>query len=73
MDDSLYDFICTICEQHFEQLPDGAIEISRSYHSRVTIFEFADGTQRALKKRKKRIYSKGELRRGELNEVPDTK
>jgi hypothetical protein len=53
MADSLYDFICTICEQHFEQLPDGAIEISRSYNSRVTIYKFPDGRQHALKRKRK--------------------
>ena len=52
--DSFYDFICTICNQTFNQLPPDALEISRSPGSRVTIFEFADGSQHALKKRKKK-------------------
>lgn len=51
--DSLYDFICTICDQHFEQIPEGAREISRAYYSRVVLWEFPDGTQHSLKKQRK--------------------
>ena len=51
--DSLYTFICSICDQHFEQIPEGAIEISRSFNSRTTFWKFADGVTHALKKRKK--------------------
>lgn len=58
--DSLYDFICTICNQTFNQLPPDAKEVSRALGSRVTIFEFADGSQHALKKRKKKTVQSTE-------------
>jgi hypothetical protein len=51
--DSLYDFICTICNQVFNQLPSGTREISRALNGRVSVYEFPDGSQHHLKRKKK--------------------
>jgi hypothetical protein len=51
--DSFYDFICTICNQTFNQLPRDALEISRAPNSRITMYQFGD-TQHAIKKVRKK-------------------
>jgi hypothetical protein len=52
--DHLYDFICTICNRTFDQLPPDAREVSHVASSRTTIYLFADGVIHALKKRRKK-------------------
>jgi|HubBroStandDraft_6_1064221.scaffolds.fasta_scaffold02488_16 hypothetical protein len=51
--DSLYTFVCTICDFTLDQLPPDALEISRAPGSRVTVFQFADGSKHTLRKKKK--------------------
>jgi hypothetical protein len=58
--DSLYDFICVICSQTFDHIPLDALEVSRSLGSRITLWDFPEGSQHSLKKRRKKAAKAAE-------------
>jgi hypothetical protein len=51
--DNSYDFVCVVCNQVFTKLPSGVREISRALNGRVTVYEFLDGSQHHLKRKRK--------------------
>jgi len=58
--DNLYDFVCDICGETWPELPPDALEISRAPRSRVTMYEFSDHRQHAIRKSRKKTAIKAE-------------